>query len=158
MIELRLRTDAGDGYRDYKTIRNTLCHELAHNVWGEHDRNFWDLYRKIQREVERDDWQSGGRSLGGERYYQPEAKRETDGDMMEVVDHGGWSGGEYILAASGDATNRHAGLSRRQILAQAAEERMRKASRMQGSSASGDAKALRDNSSKKNHQQQQQQQ
>ncbi|KAL1642205.1 hypothetical protein SLS58_005545 [Diplodia intermedia] len=31
VIELRLRTDAYDGYRDYKTIRRTLCHELAHN-------------------------------------------------------------------------------------------------------------------------------
>ncbi|KAK0634511.1 WLM domain-containing protein [Bombardia bombarda] len=43
VIELRLRTDAFDGYRDYKTIRKTLCHELAHNVHGPHDRNFWDL-------------------------------------------------------------------------------------------------------------------
>ena len=42
VIELRLRTDSYDGYRDYKVIRNTLCHELAHNVWGPHDRNFWD--------------------------------------------------------------------------------------------------------------------
>ncbi|KAF4197305.1 hypothetical protein CNMCM8927_007203 [Aspergillus lentulus] len=30
VIELRLRTDAYDGYRDYRTIRKTLCHELAH--------------------------------------------------------------------------------------------------------------------------------
>ena len=152
MIELRLRTDAGDGYRGYKTIRNTLCHELAHNVWGEHDRNFWDLCGKIQKEVERDDWNSGGRSLGAERYYQPEARRETDGGLMEEVDHGGWSGGEYVLAAGGDALyrNKNAGLSRRQILAQAAEERMKKASRMQGSSASGDAKVSRDNSGNNN--------
>ncbi|KAK1061750.1 hypothetical protein LTR33_012637, partial [Friedmanniomyces endolithicus] len=41
VIELRLRTDAGDGYRDYRVIRKTLCHELAHNVWGEHDGKFW---------------------------------------------------------------------------------------------------------------------
>ena len=39
VIELRLRTDAYDGYRDYKVIRKTLCHELAHNVHGEHDNN-----------------------------------------------------------------------------------------------------------------------
>ncbi|EKG19658.1 WLM domain-containing protein, partial [Macrophomina phaseolina MS6] len=65
VIELRLRTDAYDGYRDYKTIRRTLCHELAHNVWGEHDRNFWDLCRQIEREVERGDWRAGGRRVGG---------------------------------------------------------------------------------------------
>ncbi|KAF2424206.1 WLM-domain-containing protein [Tothia fuscella] len=50
VIELRLRTDAFDGYRDYKTIRKTLCHELAHNVWGDHDRNFWDLTKEIEKE------------------------------------------------------------------------------------------------------------
>ncbi|KAL9630993.1 MAG: hypothetical protein Q9164_006129, partial [Protoblastenia rupestris] len=50
VIELRLRTDAYDGYRDYKIIRDTLCHELAHNVWGEHDRNFWDLTKSIEKE------------------------------------------------------------------------------------------------------------
>jgi len=32
VIELRLRTDRYDGYRDYKVIRKTLCHELSHNV------------------------------------------------------------------------------------------------------------------------------
>lgn len=53
VIELRLRTDRYDGYRDYKVIRKTLCHELAHNIFGEHDRNFWDLTRQIENEVER---------------------------------------------------------------------------------------------------------
>lgn len=154
VIELRLRTDAGDGYRDYKTIRNTLCHELAHNVWGEHDRNFWDLCGRIQKEVERDDWNSGGRSLGGESYYQP----VTDRGMMEEVDHGGWSGGEYTLAGSGDAANKHAGLSRRQILAQAAEERMKKASLVHGSSANENAKLPSDDrTGNKNNKKQQQQ-
>ncbi len=42
VIELRLRTDAYDGYRDYRTIRKTLCHELAHGVFSEHDRDVWD--------------------------------------------------------------------------------------------------------------------
>jgi WLM domain len=69
VIELRLRTDAYDGYRDYKTIRKTLCHELAHNVHGPHDRNFWDLCHQIEKEVEAADWRSGGHSLGDEEFY-----------------------------------------------------------------------------------------
>lgn len=38
-IKLRIRTDTYDGFRDYKDIRKVLCHELAHNVHGDHDRN-----------------------------------------------------------------------------------------------------------------------
>lgn len=122
VIELRLRTDAYDGYRDYKTIRKTLCHELAHNVWGPHDRNFWDLCKQIEKEVEGADWKSGGHSLGDDEYY--------GGD--EVDDHGGWTGGEFVLGAgsAGGAESvgqgSSQGMSRREILAKAAEERIRK--------------------------------
>ncbi|KAK3897967.1 WLM domain-containing protein, partial [Staphylotrichum tortipilum] len=66
VIELRLRTDAYDGWRDYRTIRKTLCHELAHNVHSEHDGKFWELCKRIEREVERADWTRGGRTVGGE--------------------------------------------------------------------------------------------
>ncbi|QSZ34503.1 hypothetical protein DSL72_006097 [Monilinia vaccinii-corymbosi] len=125
VIELRLRTDAYDGYRDYKTIRKTLCHELAHNVWGPHDRNFWNLCKEIEKEVEGNDWRSGGHVVGGEEeYYGGE----------EVDDHGGWSGGEFVLgvgSSEGAESTRSAsgsaqGMSRREILAKAAEERMRR--------------------------------
>ncbi|KAF7586597.1 hypothetical protein BBP40_008624, partial [Aspergillus hancockii] len=71
VIELRLRTDAYDGYRDYRTIRKTLCHELAHCVFSEHDRDFWDLTAQIEREVERGDWKSGGNRLSSEDFYVP---------------------------------------------------------------------------------------
>ncbi|QDS76934.1 hypothetical protein FKW77_004789 [Venturia effusa] len=120
VIELRLRTDAYDGYRDYKTIRKTLCHELSHNVWGDHDRNFWDLTKAIEKEVEAGDWTRGGRSVGEEEFYNP-----NDGGVSdEHFDHGGWTGGEYVL---GGGNGGQSGLSRREIAAQAAEERMRKA-------------------------------
>jgi hypothetical protein len=128
VIELRLRTDAYDGYRDYKTIRNTLCHELAHNVWGPHDRNFWDLCKKIEREVARDDWKSGGRSVGDQEFYDP-------GREEEVHDHGGWTGGDFVLGSASESstvTSSAGGkvevgnLSRREIIARAAEERMKK--------------------------------
>jgi hypothetical protein len=38
-IKLKIRTDAYDGFRWYKDIRTVLCHELAHNVWGDHDND-----------------------------------------------------------------------------------------------------------------------
>lgn len=37
IIKLRIRTDAYDGFRPHKDIRRVLCHELTHNVWGDHD-------------------------------------------------------------------------------------------------------------------------
>jgi len=130
VIELRLRTDAYDGYRDYKTIRKTLCHELAHNVWGPHDRNFWDLCKQIEKEVEGADWRSGGHSVGNDEYYE---------GGEEVDDHGGWTGGEFVLGASsaGEAESvgqGSQGMSRREILAKAAEERMKKLREQSGQS------------------------
>ncbi|KZF20643.1 WLM-domain-containing protein [Xylona heveae TC161] len=132
VIELRLRTDAYDGYRDYRTIRNTLCHELAHNVWGEHDRNFWELCKQIEREVESGDWRSGGHALSDQEFYNPDDDQLDATD--QVADHGGWSGGEFVLGAgSAAATQQPSGagaqntnpLSRREILARAAEERFK---------------------------------
>ncbi|ETI24059.1 hypothetical protein G647_03428 [Cladophialophora carrionii CBS 160.54] len=118
VIELRLRTDAYDGYRDYKVIRKTLCHELSHNVWGEHDRNFWNLTKEIEQEVERNDTLHGGHRLSSEEFYNPNDSYEE----AEHADHGGWTGGDFVL---GGSTN-DAGLSRREIMAKAAESRMRK--------------------------------
>ncbi len=125
VIELRLRTDAYDGYRDYKTIRKTLCHELAHNVHGEHDRNFWDLCHEIEKEVEKNDWRSGGHALTSEEFYHGANEDEV------VADHGGWTGGEYLLgrgpgSSSSGSTAGDSTMSRRDILARAAEERMKK--------------------------------
>lgn len=114
VIELRLRTDAYDGYRDYKTIRKTLCHELAHNVHSAHDRKFWDLCHQIEREVHTADWKSGGRVVGGDVY------RPVVDDSHEDV--GGWVGGEYTLGGDSSGT---AGLTRREILRRAAESRWR---------------------------------
>ncbi|KAE9372005.1 WLM-domain-containing protein [Stipitochalara longipes BDJ] len=125
VIELRLRTDAYDGYRDYKTIRKTLCHELAHNVHGPHDRNFWDLCKLIEKEVEGADWRSGGKTVGNDEVYDGHGEEEVD-------DHGGWTGGEFVLGASGaggaESTGNvdTGGMSRREILARAAEERMKR--------------------------------
>ncbi|RKF51399.1 Ubiquitin and WLM domain-containing metalloprotease [Golovinomyces cichoracearum] len=117
IIELRLRTDAYDGYRDYQTIRRTLCHELTHNVHGPHNRDFWELCSQIEKDVERADWRSGGIVVGGTETYQ---------NANEVVDQHAWTGGEYLLGANSkeNGTPSDRSSSRRQILAKAAEERM----------------------------------
>ena len=123
VIELRLRTDAYDGYRDFKVIRDTLCHELAHNVFGDHNRNFWDLTRDIEREVRGGDWKSGGRALGTEVFYSPE-ERAGNGDH---VDGGGWHGGKFVLGVSGNETRIPAqSMNRREAMARAAEDRLRR--------------------------------
>ncbi|KAI4242709.1 MAG: hypothetical protein L6R40_003930 [Gallowayella cf. fulva] len=124
VIELRLRTDAYDGYRDYKIIRNTLCHELAHNIFGEHDRNFWDLTKAIEKEVEENDWRSGGHALTDQEFYNPDDSGLEGGH----VDGGGWTGGEFVLGGSKASMQTPAaqGLGRRELMARAAEERMKR--------------------------------
>ena len=135
VIELRLRTDAYDGYRDYRTIRKTLCHELAHCVFSEHDRDFWDLTNQIEKEVETADWKGGGKRLTEMDFYNPgDWENERD---EEIVDEKGWTGGEFVLggiggrseggrAAGGNAAGGGHVESRRELLAKAAEERMKK--------------------------------
>lgn len=133
VIELRIRTDAYDGYRDYKVIRDTLCHELAHNVFGDHDRNFWDLCKSIEKEVREADWKHGGQVISNEVFYDREEREESGG----LVDGGGWSGGEFVLGGNG---GKHGApsqmLNRREAMAKAAEERMRR-QRDAGSGGSG---------------------
>ena len=43
-ILLRIRTDDLKGFRKILTIRKTLYHELAHNVYGEHGSQSILLY------------------------------------------------------------------------------------------------------------------
>ena len=140
VIELRLRTDAYDGYRDYKTIRNTLCHELAHNVHVDHDRKFWDLCHQIEREVAA---ASSERTLAGDDEFAP-ARGGAEGEGQDMgMDHGGWFGGSFVLggrqgtpssseAASAGGHDDTAGLTRREVMAAAAEKRKRDLEREAG--------------------------
>lgn len=116
VIELRLRTDAHDGYRDYRTVRKTLCHELAHNVHGPHDAKFWELCRQVERDVEAADWSARGRTLGEGGYGLADPAED------EVHDEGGWTGGSYVLGGRTEGD----GLSRREVMRRAAEERQKK--------------------------------
>lgn len=126
VIELRLRTDAYDGYRDYRTIRKTLCHELAHCVHSEHDRDFWDLTSQIEKEVEGADyWGKSGKRLTEEEFYNPADWEEARGGE-EFMDHGGWTGREFVLGGLETGGGAEINLSRREILARAAESRFAK--------------------------------
>lgn len=140
VIELRLRTDAYDGYRDYKTIRKTLCHELAHNVHSDHDRHFWDLCHQIEREVDASDWKSSGHTLGETSRYVVNGQQEHPDDDDYADDDGGWTGGEFRLGGIGKTT---AGLSRRDILAKAARERQRKEDEAEAKAVEAAAKGWR---------------
>ena len=128
VIELRLRTDRYDGYRDYIVIRKTLCHELAHNVFGEHDRDFWDLTGQIEKEVEKGDWKRGGHRLSEDEFYNPADDGYVGGE--DHFDAGGWTGGEYVLG-SDQGSDANQGLSRREILARAALSRAEKQKKAQ---------------------------
>ncbi|KAK6341028.1 hypothetical protein TWF696_009338 [Orbilia brochopaga] len=131
-ILLRLRTDAYDGYRDYRTVRKTLCHELAHNVHGEHDRHFWDLYKVILKGVEEADWRHGGRTVegggdGGRVLWEGEEKER---EWVEAADRGAWTGGSFVLGSASGTSGTSASSSsledRRAMAARAAEERAKK--------------------------------
>ncbi|KAL2813685.1 WLM domain-containing protein [Aspergillus granulosus] len=129
VIELRLRTDAYDGYRDYRTIRKTLCHELAHCVFSEHDRDFWDLTSQIEKEVERADWKHGGQKAGGDaEFYNPE-DWEAEREGEHIADEKGWVGSSQVLGGESSRISSGAGGegSMREVLARAAEERARRA-------------------------------
>ncbi|KAK3283473.1 hypothetical protein CYMTET_8828 [Cymbomonas tetramitiformis] len=49
-IDLRLRTLDLTGFDEYPNIINTLLHELTHNVFGEHDHQFWALFTQLKVE------------------------------------------------------------------------------------------------------------
>ena len=91
---------------------------------GDHDRNFWDLCKEIEKEVRQHDWKSGGRAVSEEVFYDPQGSEGAG----EHVDGGGWTGGEYVLGGN-TATNSRAPtqtMSRREAMAKAAEERMKR--------------------------------
>ncbi|KAJ9653224.1 hypothetical protein H2198_007582 [Neophaeococcomyces mojaviensis] len=131
VIELRLRTDSYDGYRDYKVIRKTLCHELAHNVHSEHDRNFWDLTKQIEKEVEQNDYLHGGHKVSEDEFYNPDDEFDD-----ENADGGAWEGGEFVLGGTLDGQQ---GLSRREIMARAAMSRIEKQKALEQQQKQADA-------------------
>lgn len=58
-ILLRIRTDDLKGFRKMLSIRKVLFHELAHNVHSEHNGDFFQLMRQIEKECNELDWTQG---------------------------------------------------------------------------------------------------
>ncbi|KAJ4475090.1 WLM-domain-containing protein [Lentinula aciculospora] len=113
-IKLRLRTDRYDGFRTYKEVRRVLCHELTHNVWGDHDNNFKELNSLLNREVTDYDAsvKAGTNVLGysGEAYEPSEAQSRS-----QVL-----GGGSNAVSLLNDSTE-----DRRRRALEAAERRLR---------------------------------
>ncbi|KAF7969245.1 hypothetical protein HWV62_27892 [Athelia sp. TMB] len=87
-IKLRIRTNAYDGFRLYRDIRMVLCHELAHNVWGDHDNNFKELNSKLNKavvEFERNSKAGVHSLLGDGAIYEPSA--ELEAEALELHTH-----------------------------------------------------------------------
>lgn len=55
-IHLRLRTDDRKGFRSRMSVRQVLAHELAHNEVSDHNNEFKELMRWIEREADKADW------------------------------------------------------------------------------------------------------
>lgn len=112
LIALRLRFE--DGFRAYSSIRDVLYHELAHNVWSEHDDNFHRFNRQLQRESAQLDWTQGeGRAVGGAPVYRPpeidtvSSSSGYSGDCDVVGDGDGLGGGGEGQVLGGGLGNLH---------------------------------------------------
>ena len=113
-ISLRLRTDDLKGFRKILRVKETLYHELAHNVHSEHDQKFYQLMRQIEKDCTELHWsQNGGHSLGGT------SPNVADFDMGRSDTY---RGGTYKLG--GEKPTNHDQLSTKQLATQAALMRM----------------------------------
>ena len=47
-IDLKLRTDELESFRDYEEVTRTLIHELSHNWVSDHSVLFWANYAQMR--------------------------------------------------------------------------------------------------------------
>ena len=106
-IALRLRTDDMRGFRRYERIRETLIHELAHMVYGEHDLRFKALNSQLTREAAaaNPDWSRpavGHSLLGGGPAHSSWAAGEDNSQPKAAAGHvlGGASAGPVLPRAA----------------------------------------------------------
>lgn len=117
-ILLRVRTDAADGMRDYKTTRRVLMHELAHNEIPEHPPAFKILNSRLNSEVDAYERsvREGTHVLGGTDVYEPQG-------ALGEVGAGKYGGGSYVLGGAPSATSEPLE-QRRQRIREATEARL----------------------------------
>jgi hypothetical protein len=97
-IHLRLRTDDLRGFRRYWRVRQTLIHELTHNVFGPHDAAFKNLCSQLTRECAEFDWMragNGARRLGDAGADSSDEETWSEDEVMAAtsVSSGGALGG-----------------------------------------------------------------
>lgn len=116
-ILIRLRTDDLRGFRKMLSIRKVLFHELAHNVHSEHNGDFFQLMRQIEKDCNEMNWTKGnGQSLSGSGGHTQYGDEYDDIGMDQL-----YIGGSGRLGG-GDNNTKH--LSRRELMARAALRRM----------------------------------
>lgn len=104
IIRLRLRTDDYEGWCSYKEIRKVLCHELTHNYFNDHDRKFWDMCNKLEKEViSLDPFGAAGHMTGGD-VYRPGTSNIREEE--EYYDEGGWYGTTQVLRDVGGSSEK----------------------------------------------------
>ncbi|KAJ3734931.1 WLM-domain-containing protein [Lentinula guzmanii] len=114
-IKLRLRTDRYDGFRTYMEVRRVLCHELTHNVWGDHDNNFKELNSLLNREVA--DYEASVKTGTNVLGYSGEVYEPSGQDSCLQVVGGNESSAVSLLEDSSE--------DRRRRVLEAAERRLR---------------------------------
>lgn len=118
-ILLRLRTDDLKGFRKILSIRKVLFHELSHNIHSEHNEQFFQLMRQVERECNEMNWTKGnGQALGGTM-----TNINYDGEKeMEDIDihlNQAYIGGSGKLGGGNQSP-----LNQRELAARAAMRRM----------------------------------
>ncbi|KAI1316952.1 hypothetical protein EDD11_009196 [Mortierella claussenii] len=126
LIALRLRTDDLEGFRHYDAVRKVLLHELAHNVWSEHDENFHALNRQLNKEVQQLDWTAnGGSRVSKDAFFDP--ANGLTGYHDDLVDSGvdtqSWQGGSFVLGGGSRIGPGESAMSTRELAARAAQLR-----------------------------------
>ena len=134
----------------YDRIRETLCHELAHMVWGEHDNRFKELNSQLLKECSQLDWTGhAGHAVSGSHdpaFENPaEAVWVDEDDIMAVTAQ---SSGQTLRSLGGGSQQPgvYAGVlaSPRRAAAMAASARLASASTSPNSSRSASPDILRD--------------
>ncbi|KAG5181988.1 WLM domain-containing protein [Tribonema minus] len=123
-IRLRVRTDDLQGFRKPLSMLKVLYHELAHNVYGDHDNDFYMLMRQIEREANELDFaQSAGRTVSGARSVHraegPQSVHRAEGPQSGgyVLVREAFAGGAQRLG--GDSAGLARVLTAREMAAQA---------------------------------------
>lgn len=104
-ILLRIRTDDAEGFRDYKTTRRVLVHELAHNKVADHPPEFKILNSELNAQIEAFEHkqQEGAHALVEGDVYEPSAPALTSGS-----DGGHRLGGGDASSSAASAEERRA--------------------------------------------------